>query len=246
VRLWDLAAGTHAELARDAPARLASFAGGGALLLTAGAGERVEVRDGASGAVLREFTWQADRGAADVVCMAVSRERVVVGCADHYLRFFDPATGRSARPALYTIALRWVRAVGERVLVAGLGGGGSVRALELDSGVRPDDAVHPTIYHEGLITSIGLDPTGALALTSSEDGSAFVWDAESGAVRSWYTLHDGRLMCAAFSPVADDRRVLSVASDGSAAVWPIEPERAALLRRGRALDAWERAKELGE
>jgi WD40 repeat protein len=66
-------------------------------------------------------------------------------------------------------------------------------------------------------------PDGKRVVTASSDGSARVWDANSGANLVALTGHTARVSSAEFSP--DGRRVLTSSVDGTARLWDLVANR---------------------
>jgi WD40 repeat protein len=54
--------------------------------------------------------------------------------------------------------------------------------------------------HQGLVRSAAFSPDGLRVVTASADGTARVWDAESGKPVSAPLQHQGKVFSAAFSP----------------------------------------------
>lgn len=75
--------------------------------------------------------------------------------------------------------------------------------------------------HEDIVHSAVLDPEGRRALTASEDGSARVWDTDSG--RPLFALkgHGAALTGARFS--ADGTLIVTSSDDGTARIWSVAP-----------------------
>jgi WD40 repeat protein len=75
--------------------------------------------------------------------------------------------------------------------------------------------------HTDSINSVSLSPDGQWLLTTSNDGTARVWDVESGGLRALLP-HSDFVTNAAFSP--DGLWVVTTSSDGKARVWPFDPQ----------------------
>jgi WD40 repeat protein len=80
--------------------------------------------------------------------------------------------------------------------------------VPVDGGVS---SFRPRVY------AVAWSPDGGLLATVSEDGTARVWDAVTGATRSTLSGHGGAVQAVAWSP---DGGLLATASgDGTARVW---------------------------
>ena len=65
--------------------------------------------------------------------------------------------------------------------------------------------------------SAALSPDGTRVATASEDGTARLWDAATGAPLGEPMRHEGAVLSAAFGP--DGARVLTTSDDGTARLW---------------------------
>ncbi len=75
--------------------------------------------------------------------------------------------------------------------------------------------------HAGFVTRLNYSPDGSLLASSSIDGTACIWTAETGELR--HTLKSGRsgsVHCVVFSP--DGRRVATAGAGNLAHVWDVE------------------------
>jgi WD40 repeat protein len=84
--------------------------------------------------------------------------------------------------------------------------------------------------HTASVTSIAFDPTGRLLATSSDDGTARIWDGET--VRHLLTLkgHSAEVNAITFSP--DGKLVLTASSDKTARIWDAQTGRERSVLRG--------------
>jgi WD40 repeat protein len=71
--------------------------------------------------------------------------------------------------------------------------------------------------HEGPVNQSAYSPDGTHIVTASDDGTARVWDAATGATLLVLKGHTGGVISAAFSP--DGKRIVTASSDRTARVW---------------------------
>ncbi len=81
--------------------------------------------------------------------------------------------------------------------------------------------------HAESILALDVSPDSRRVLTGTADGSARLWDLESGTSASPPFLHAGYVMAASFSP--DGRRVLTGDNGGSAFLWDTSECRQSLV-----------------
>ncbi len=74
--------------------------------------------------------------------------------------------------------------------------------------------------HDGSINSIDYNQDGTLIVSGSDDSTARLWDAESGAVLHVLEGHTGWVLTTEFSP--DGLRVVSGSQDGTVRIWDAE------------------------
>jgi WD40 repeat protein/serine/threonine protein kinase/DNA-binding SARP family transcriptional activator len=89
----------------------------------------------------------------------------------------------------------------------------------------------PACSGEIWCSDVAYSPDGALLVTTGLDGSAAVWDAETGAPLLTLTGHDGPVIGVAFHPQGS--HVATAGADGTAAIWPV----AELLAAGETTSA---------
>ena len=73
--------------------------------------------------------------------------------------------------------------------------------------------------HDEAVCSAAFSPDGKRVVTASEDNTARVWDAETGAELAALKGHADVVNSAAFSP--DGKRVVTASSDNTARIWDV-------------------------
>ena len=73
------------------------------------------------------------------------------------------------------------------------------------------------VGHKDFVTQLDIDRSSKRVLSSSMDGSARVWDAESGRELASFRLPKGPVFCARFSP--DGARAVVAGKDGQLVLW---------------------------
>jgi WD40 repeat protein len=71
--------------------------------------------------------------------------------------------------------------------------------------------------HTGPVAGAAFSPDGRSAVTAGDDGTARVWNTESGASLHVLRGHSGRVLSASYSP--DGKLVVTAGADGTARVW---------------------------
>ena len=114
-----------------------------------------------------------------------------------------------------------------RLVVAGLPGEGALPSSFQSRPLQDDlsffGSAHDCTFrlalagHKGLVSSAAFSPDGASVVTSSWDGTARVWNAQTGAVIATLSGHKFWMNSAAFSP--DGGRVVTASWDKTARVW---------------------------
>jgi WD40 repeat protein len=86
--------------------------------------------------------------------------------------------------------------------------------------------------HTGLVAKIAFSPDGKSVVTASQDGTARLWDDESGNELAILKGHQKDVNTAAFSP--DGKRVVTASDDGTARLWDAESGKAIAELKGHA------------
>src|SRR5207248_971462 len=77
------------------------------------------------------------------------------------------------------------------------------------------------LRHRGEVSQAWFAPDGRRIVTASIDGTARVWDAETGEALTPPLEHGAAVRHVAFSP--DGRRLLTASDDHTARVWDLAP-----------------------
>jgi WD40 repeat protein/DNA-binding SARP family transcriptional activator len=111
---------------------------------------------------------------------------------------------------------------GKHVAVAKLWVGDEVGAVfDVNTGEEAFALAGPNCCAHPSSRGVSWSPDGRLIAASSQ-GTARVWDAETGTVRHTLLGHSGFVLSVAWSP--DSSRLVTGGSDGTAKVWEIGPE----------------------
>ena len=118
-----------------------------------------------------------------------------------------------------------------RLAIAGLPPGRGASPLSFRSRELEDDLSHFGSWHDCYfrlafagtfwVNSAAFSPDGTRVVTASDDKTARVWDAKTGAALATLSGHTNAVLSAAFSP--DGTRVVTVSEDKTARIWQLDP-----------------------
>lgn len=189
----------------------------GRLLASGGWNGNVQIREVASGEVIRQL--EQLKGNVYSVAFSPDASRLAVGCADPdaSLQLRDVATGELLRNfAGHTDAVLSVEfsADGRRLLSSSFDG--TARLWDVETGRQLQ------LYrgHTWWVWSAGFSPDERQIVTAGQDGVAIVWDTASGRASAPFTGHEGPVFTAAFSP--DGQSIASGGNDRRVLLWKPE------------------------
>lgn len=90
--------------------------------------------------------------------------------------------------------------------------------------------------HGALVNEVAFDPSGRWFVTASDDGTARVWDSQSGRPVSRPLDHGAAVNDAQFSP--DGRQIVTATADGTVCVWVWETGELQFSRRDHEGQVW--------
>jgi WD40 repeat protein/serine/threonine protein kinase len=186
----------------------ASFSPDGKFLLLAWGSKSAQLRDAASGTLLREF---AHDQLVNHAAFSPDGRQVVTSSTDHSARVWDVATGNPVGPSLQQDgAVIWSQfsSDGNRLLTA------RDRHVVQLWDWRDGRRLAPEIPRRSVLSHASLSPDGSTVLTTARSGFCHLYDAASS--RLMYEFQQpGGVEDAAFSP--DGRRIAIASHDGN--VW---------------------------
>jgi WD40 repeat protein len=150
------------------------------------------------------------------LCFSADGSLLATATEEGALRVFDLAKQR----LVFDQGVRtpgFVRFGRNRDLIHGNQWASGAGSFSLEGG-RPRQA--PPL-HKNRLTSLELSPDRRFILTTSLDGTAALWDADT--LRPWARLegHEGAIVCGRFDHRGE--RVVTASLDGTARLWPVHP-----------------------
>lgn len=94
-------------------------------------------------------------------------------------------------------------------------------AVDLMRQILQEPLATAELEHDGPVYMADFDPTGETVVTASEDGTARLWNVETGAELVVFR-HDGAVRTARFDPSGE--RLLTASEDGTARLWRTDGE----------------------
>jgi WD40 repeat protein len=228
-RLWDARKGGVLRVFEGhvGPILSAAFHPGSGLAATGGSDRSARVWDLATGAAVATFVFPAaERAAAGTdlsrvfaLCFDRTGKRLVAGCEDLRLRFWDVPGRRlerevvAATPGMFAVdpAGRW--------LMTGAKWAGRVAFHEMEDSKTPMKTAPLQDSH--MISAVRFSPAGTLAMAASKDGTIRLWSMDGIRPHAVFNAKCGIVLDADFSP--DGRSVIVAGSDGTARIWPVDP-----------------------
>ena len=166
---------------------------------------------------------------------------LAAACADQRVRFWDASTGQTASPDVAFIARRIAYGPdGSTLLATGRFGGGAAGMIRVG---ETRARVLAAVAHTASVVGGALDRDGKLVLTFARDGSAHVWESDTGRPVAYRGGGGAAILDGAFDGATSNPRVITAREDGTVSIWPVDPLPAARLRRPRELNSLERDRE---
>jgi WD40 repeat protein len=209
--MWSVATGARVWSMRHGRRVLdAAFSHDGTRVATAGANKLVELRDAADGRLLHTLE---HTGAINAVAFSPDDAYLITGSDDEHTRVWSVATGALVTTgAGHGGVVSAVVASPDGVRGASASWSGRARVFPLRGGPALDLAGHDDKIHH-----VSFAPDGRWLLTASDDRTAKVWDAATGALVFTLAGHQSGVRQALVTP--DGQSIVTVAMDGAARRW---------------------------
>ena len=215
-RIWDVATGAAvtSPLAHDGPVNWVEFQSDGTRILTASGDGTVRIWNADDGRPAGG-RWLAHASPVRVARFSPDGRRVVSGGADGTVWLWDADQGtplgtvQRLGTELFCLAFS---PDGRKVGMGASDSNGSLWRVT-DSGLR----LVTKLRHKATVRDVAFSPDGTRLLTASHDGTARIWDSQTGAPLSADLKHTHWIFHAEFS--ADGGRIVTASHDRTARVW---------------------------
>ncbi len=143
---------------------------------------------------------------------------LITGCSDHTVRHWDTATGQeNAPPERFVAPIKSVIANETSPLFGVVTADGALHLLRWN-----EKSSHATVLqHQSFIECACLSRDGTLVATGCADGTALLWDTQTGERIGPAMMHKSPVKALAISP---DARTLFTAAGDRAMIWEIPSE----------------------
>lgn len=198
--------------------------------------ERLQIARDAAASPLPEFVFREHEAGVSGISTSPNGESVATASLDGTVRVwradgtgktkvFRASAGRSDYPEIRPQVD--MSPDGARIAATWLDGSARIRDLRtgMEMTLAPPDSHYLAValrVVQGVYLSVRFSPDGTRLVTGSSDGTARIWDVQSGKELSVLDGHLAEVRHAGFSP--DGRRVVTASSDGTARIWSTDGE----------------------